>query len=55
MKGLLRINNWLKKKETKDKSKWPLFTMRKVTSGIPQESVEICAAHLHETSGKGCE
>lgn len=36
MKELLRINSWLKKG---NKSKWPLFTMRKVTSGIPQESV----------------
>lgn len=29
----------VKREETKDKNKWPFFTMRKVTSGIPQESV----------------
>jgi len=34
----LRVKNWLRE-ETKDKDKWPFFTMSKVTSGIPQQSV----------------
>ena len=29
----------VKREEAKGKNKWSFFTMRKVTSGIPQESV----------------